>query len=81
MTQIFTKHSFNVHEWRHIKSKAELVGYLKEYMRDYLSYPPQSWTVGAIKHFLHLFYDLYPLETPREHHIRCIATIIFEEGL
>ena len=77
----FSKHDFKRHEWVYYENKAELIDNLKEYQRDYLRYPLRPWTVEAINHFLQLFCHLYPLETPREHHIRCIATIIFEEGL
>ena len=75
-----SRHSFKPHEWR-CKDKAELVRNLKEYTRDYLRQPKQPWTIKAINHFLEIFNYLYPGETPKQHHIRCIATIITEGGL
>jgi hypothetical protein len=71
-------HTFKPHEWRYIKGRSELVDLLENYMREFYI---TRWILDGIDHFLELYHYLYPGSFPEKHHIRCIATIITEEGL
>jgi hypothetical protein len=69
---IIKPHRFKQHEWLYIKTKEELISLLKEYQHDFLL---NEWNLGDIRHFLDLYNYLYPESGPKQHHIRCIATI------
>ena len=78
VTVTLNKHSFKRHEWLYCESRQELLELLRTYRREWHI---TRWFPCTIRHVLSLYWHLYPGDYPRDHHIRCIATIIEEARL
>lgn len=75
---IFNRHSFKRHEWLYCESRQELLELLRTYRGDF---GVVNWSLDTIRHFLSVYWHLYPSDRPMAHHIRCIATIVEEARL
>jgi len=76
MSNYFPVHSFKKHEWSDTTTMKVLVHSMEQFEKEF---DVQYWNRSLIVHFLEVFNYLYP-GGMKEHHIRCVATIINKQG-
>jgi len=69
------RYAFKSSEWLSLVTKEVLIKELENYKKEVGTYPR---SLREIHYFLHLNIYLYPDPEPRKHHIRCVATILFD---